>query len=504
MARRKFAAPLAMDLFRPLQRDGAVLLADQLIERVAGLIATGRLAPGEFLPPLRLLAAKLKVNVGTVAKAYEALCARDLVAPDSTRGLRVRRRVVATPQSGTALAGLLMTPTVPADPLGTALPHPTGARVVRFHVSEPGVDLMPARLVEDGLKAALADAGGLRYAPLSGLPHAHAAVEAYLRRRGVAVADADILLTTGTTQSLAVVTRALLPTGGVVLAEHPTWHVALSVFAAAGARVVAVPVDEQGLQTSVLPDAVLRHNPAFLYLQPAFQNPTGVSLSAERRAAIMALARKYQLPIVEDDFAGEVGFSAPSPPLRNADGSETVIYLKSFAKLIAPALRVGILVAPARYAAAFRRIQHGLDPFVPAITQRALAFCLTSPRFEEHLTALRAALAERWAALDRALRRQMPAGMSWTHPSGGFCAWLTLPARMSPDDFIRDAAKRGVDLAPGRLFCLDDSGNRGLRLAFAAVTPGEIKYGVDVMARLIDSSARARRGGQRLPTPVAP
>jgi 2-aminoadipate transaminase len=289
-----------------------------------------------------------------------------------------------------------------------------------------------------------------------------------------------------------------------VLAEHPTWHVALAVFAAAGARVVALPVDDEGLQTAALMDAILRHNPAFVYLQPAFQNPTGVSLSQERRAALVAVARKYQLPIVEDDFAGEVGFAGPAPPLRDADSADTVIYLKSFAKLIAPALRIGVLVAPARYAAVFRRIQHGLDPFVPAIVQRALAHCLTSPRFDEHLRALRTSLAERWAALDGALRQEMPAGARWTSPTGGFCAWLTLPPRVFPEDFIRDAAKRGVDLAPGRLFCLDDSGDRGVRLAFAAVTPAEIRYGVDVMARLLDSSGRGRRVEQRLPRPVAP
>src|SRR2546425_3215021 len=340
MARRKYAALLAMDLFRPLERDGPTLLADQLTDRIADLIASNRLASGEFLPPIRFVASRLRVNVGTVAKAYEALRRRELVAADSTRGLRVRRAAPrAMEQPGIALAGLVMTPVVPTDPLGITLPRPAGARVVRFHVSEPGVDLMPARLVEDGLKAALVDGEGLRYAPLSGLPEAHSAVEGYLRRRGVALAGAEVLLTTGTTQSLAVVTRALLPTGGVVLAEHPTWHVALAVFAAAGARVVALPVDDEGVQTAVLMDAILRHNPAFVYLQPAFQNPTGVSLSAERRAALLAVARKYQLPIIEDDFAGEVGFEGPAPPLRDADSADTVIYLKSFAKLIAPALR---------------------------------------------------------------------------------------------------------------------------------------------------------------------
>ena len=505
MARRKYFRPLAIDLFRPLERDGTTLLAEQLAERIQQLIAAGRLKPGEYLPPIRLLAAKLRVNVGTVAKAYRSLRRQGVAAPDSTRGLRVSGGAVSSRRAADRpWAGLVMQPVVPADPLGVDLPRPHGARLVRFHVSEPGTDLMPAGLVARAFAAALQHGEGLRYAPLTGLPETHAAVERYLDQRGVALAGAEVLLTTGTTQSLAIITRALLPMGGVVLTEHPTWHVALSIFAAAGARVIALPVDNEGMQIEALVDAVLRHNPTFLYLQPEFQNPTGVSLSPARRAELIALACKFQLPIVEDDFAAETAFRTISPPLRVADGAEVVIYVKSFAKLIAPALRIGVLVAPTRYGKAFRSVKHGLDPFVSAIAQRALAECLSAAGFEAHIRSLTTALSERWRVLEQALRRRMPAGIRWTAPSGGFTAWMELPARVRPDDFIRDAAKHGVHLAPGRLFCVDDSGNHGLRLAFAATTPVEIEHGVEVMGELLEARARSGRARERLSRSAAP
>lgn len=506
MARRKYAGPLAMDLFRPLERDGAVLLSDQFVERIRQMVGTGRLRAGDYLPPIRLVAAKLRINVGTVTKAYALLRRQGVVATDSTRGLRLRgdtppptARLVDRPW-----AGPVMQPVIPVDPLGMEFPRPSDSSMIRFHVSEPGTDLMPTSLVTRAFTAALGQADSLRYAPLSGLGETRAAIEGYLRQRDVALTGAELLLTTGTTQSLAIITRALLPPGGVVLTEHPTWHVALSIFAAAGARVIALPVDNDGMQVVALGDAVLRHNPAFVYLQPSFQNPTGTSLTAARRSELLAIAHKFQLPVVEDDFGSDVTFGAPLPPLRTHEGAEVVIHLKSFAKLIAPALRVGVIVAPTRYARVFSNVKHGLDPFVSAIAQRTLAECLTSADLHRHLRSMTRALEQRWRRLEAALRRHMPVGVRWTTPTGGFCAWLELPSRIRPNDFIRDSAKHGVHLSPGRLFCLDESGDHGLRLAFAATTPDEIDRGIRVLGELVKSRGRGRRAPQRLPQAVAP
>jgi 2-aminoadipate transaminase len=494
MARRRYSRPLALDLFRPLTRDGSALLSDQIADRVGGMVSEGTLPVGGYLPPLRLLAQKLGVTVGTVRKACDRLRNDGVLASDSTRGLRIAGpgRVLAQADRR-PWAGPVLQPALPRDPLRVDLPRPTGEHLVRFHVSEPGADLLPRDLIESSLATAVRDRDVLRYAPLDGLPELRAALQQYLRQRGVALAESALLVTTGTAQGLAVVTRALLPPGGVVLTEHPTWHVALSIFAAAGAKVVALPVDDEGLDVETLPEVVLRHNPSFLYLQPAFQNPTGTTLSARRRTALLAMARKFQLPIVEDDYAGDLAFIDPVPPLRNGDGAESVIYLKSFAKLIAPAFRVGVMVAPARYGAIFNSVRNGLDPFASAITQRALVECLQSERFDGHLRVLSLALYDRWQVMHAALRRFVPRQVRWSTPLGGLCAWMELPARAAPDEFLAEAARHGVTLSPGRLFCLDESGHRGFRLAFAATTPEEIGRGIEVLGGLLDTPARARR-----------
>jgi len=505
MTRRRYAAPLAMDLFRPLEREGSALLSDQLAQRIRDLVVAGHLKAGDYLPPLRFLARRLHLSIGTVAKAYTSLGKEGLVAGDSTRGLRVRSGAPIPSRAGQRpWASLVMRPTVPADPLGVELPQPMGPSPVRLHASEPGTDLLPTALVARAFGAALADGANLRYAPIGGLPEVRAAVDGYLRRRGIALAGAEVLLTAGTTQSLAIITHALLPPGGVVLTEHPTWYMALAVFAAAGARVIALPVDDEGLEVGGLADAVLRCNPAFLYLQPAFQNPTGVSLSPARRAELLAVARRLQLLVIEDDYAAELAFGESPESLRTAEGADVVIYVKSFAKLIAPALRIGAIVAPARYAVALKSALHGLDPFVSTVTQRALAACLTAPAFDTHLKALTAALARRADALDRTLGAHQPFGARWTRPAGGLCAWLELPPRVRADEFVRDAARRGVLLAPGRLFCLDESGERGLRIAFAAATPSEIERGAGIIGELLEARARRRRPPTGRSREVAP
>jgi DNA-binding transcriptional MocR family regulator len=504
MARRRYAAPLAMDLFRPLEREGAALLSDQLEERVRQLLAGGRLKPGDYLPPLRFLARKLGVSVGTVAKAYATLGREGVAAGDSTRGLRVTSVTPLPPRSRRPWASTVMRPTLPVDPLGGELPRPASSSPIRFHTSEPGTDLLPTALVARAFGAALADGANLRYPPIGGLPETRAAVDSYLGRRGIALAGAEVLLTAGTTQSLAIITRALLPPGGVVLTEHPTWYMALAVFAAAGARVVALPVDDEGLEVGALAEAVLRCNPAFLYLQPAFQNPTGVSLSPERRADLLAVARRLQLLVIEDDYAAELAFRESPRPLRTAECAEVVIYVKSFAKVLAPSLRIGAIVAPARYAAALKSALHGLDPYVSTVAQRALAACLSAPAFSAHLKALTAALARRARALDEALQAHMPPGARWTRPAGGLCAWVELPPRVRSDEFAREAARRGVLLAPGRLFCLDDSGERGLRIAFAVAKPPEIERGVGVLGDLLRARVRRGRRPAAVPRSVAP
>jgi 2-aminoadipate transaminase len=300
-----------------------------------------------------------------------------------------------------------------------------------------------------------------------------------------------LLTTSGTSASVAILARALASAGDVVAVEHPTWPVALAAFAAAGLSVLGIPVDDRGLRVDLLEAALRKHRARFVYVQPTFQNPTGVSLSAPRRSELLAVARAFDTLIVEDDFAAELAYQDAPAPLRTEEGADLVIYLKSFSKLLVPALRVAVMVAPRTHVPALEAAQHGLDPFPSAMAQSVVARCLTTPEFRQHLERIRSLLDARWQVMNGALQTHMPEGVRWTVPRGGLCTWLDLPEPLTAPELLAAASRLGVGFSPGSLFCLDGSGQRGARLAFGATPPAAIERGVRRLARAI----RARLGG---------
>jgi len=490
--RRQYSEPVAAELFQPLSRDSMVLLHDQIVDRVVNLLAAGRLRRGAYLPAIKFMAAKLGVSHGTVSRAYEHLAVRGVAAASSTRGVQLLVGSTEGEARAVPWAPPVMQPVRPVDPL--ALPARRGATrgTISFDRSECGDELTPTALINRSLQSAAP--GMLGYPPLTALPQCVDAVETYLRDRGVRLQGGALLLTSGTTQSLAIAARALAPPGAVVLTEHPTWHVALAVFGAAGLRVVGVPIDDSGLQTETLADTILRHSPAFMYLQPAFQNPTGISLTPERRRQLLDIARRLHVPVIEDDFASELAFDVPLRPLRSNDAEDVVIYLKSFAKVLAPALRVGVIITPTRYERLLREAQHGIDPFVSVLAQRVITACLgAKEEFSQHLTLLAKTLRGRWRSLSTALETYMPSGTRWAIPRGGLCTWVEFPSPVRTVDLLDDLAVRGVSVTPGTLFCLNPGGERSARVAFGTTPDEAISRGIEQLAEVVRLHLRIRR-----------
>lgn len=394
--------------------------------------------------------------------------------------------------AGHLWAGLVDPPIPPSDPFATSMIRATGPDRVAFDIAECTGELRPRQFLEALTAEVLRDAHALGYAPVGApLPQFREAVQEYLGRRGVPTAHGVTLVTSGAAGSLAVLARALVPEGGIVVVEHPTWHVALAVFASAGLRVLAIPLDDEGIRVDLLTAALQRYGAKLMYLQPAFQNPTGVSLSAERRAAVLEVARRFRTVVVEDDFAAELAYDRVPPPLCAAEGAdEVVVYVKSFSKIAAPALRAAVLVAASHHERALRQAQHGLDPFPSALAQAVLARCLPMAEFCQHTERVARLLAGRWEVLDGALHTRMPEGVRWTSPQGGLCAWLELPPPLTTLDVLADVGEAGVGFGLGSTFCLDHSGDRGARIAFGATPPSDIESGIHRLARAVRDRLR--------------
>ena len=402
--------------------------------------------------------------------------------PDENRGTRIL--------SGHPWSSVVDPPVVATDPFVVPVIRPSGDRVA-FDVAECAGELRPPRFFTTMMTEALHDVDTLGYAPV-GMPinAFREAVGRYLTERGVTTENGVVLTTSGTSAGLGILARALASTGDVVAVEHPTWHVALAAFAAAGLRVLGIPVDDQGLRVDLLGIALRKYPVRFIYVQPSFQNPTGVSLSNTRRVELLELARSFDTLIVEDDFAAELAYGRTPPPLRREDGASSVVYLKSFSKLLAPSLRLAVMVAPRAYADAVQAMQRGLDPFPSALAQSVVARCLPTQEFRWHIDRIRGLLEARWQVLNGALQTRMPDGVRWTLPRGGLCAWLDLPPPLTTMELLVDVAQLGVGFAPGPMFCLDGSGQRGARLAFGATPPLAIERGVRQLARAIRERLR--------------
>ena len=386
----------------------------------------------------------------------------------------------------------LVDPPVPAlDPFAAPVVRVVGDERVAFDIAECAGELRPPAFFEAMVAESLRDGNALGYAPLDASLNAFGeAVHEYLAGRGVSTGDATVLTTSGTSSSLGVLVRALASSGDIVAVEHPTWHVALAVFAAANLQVLGIPVDDHGLRVDLLAAALRKHRVRLIYLQPSFQNPTGVSLCIERRRKLLDLAREFDIVVVEDDFAAELAYDELPPPLLSPDGAGRIVYLKSFSKLLSPALRVGVMVAPSVYERALRAAQHGLDPFPSALAQSVVARCLPTREFRQHVERVRGLLEARWQVMNGALETRMPDGVRWTRPRGGLCTWIELPPPLSALDLLVDVAQLEVGFAPGTVFCLDGAGQRGARLAFGATPPMVIERGVRELARTIRERLR--------------
>jgi len=307
--------------------------------------------------------------------------------------------------------------------------------------------------------------------------------------RGLPTTAADLLVTTGSQQALTLVTTALLDPGAVVAVEEPTYLAALQCFGLAGARVVPVASDDDGLDPDALEAVFVRERPALLYLVPTFANPTGRTLPADRRAAVVRLAARHGVWVVEDDPYGELRYrGTPVPPLAGLPGAEDrVLHLGSFSKIASPGLRLGWLRAPSSLLPALTVAKQAADLHTSTIDQAAAAAWLAAVDLDAHVRRLCAAYRERRDAMVSALPAVLPAGSAWTEPEGGMFTWVRLPGDVDAAALLPAALEHAVAFVPGAPFFAGTPDRATLRLSFTTHTPDVI---VEGMARL-----RASLGG---------
>jgi 2-aminoadipate transaminase len=303
----------------------------------------------------------------------------------------------------------------------------------------------------------------------------------------------DVVVTVGGQQALDLLARLFLDPGDVVLAEGPTYVGALGVFQAAQAQVRHVAMDEDGLIPEALEEAIAAHPRAkFLYTIPTFQNPAGVTLSDERRERVLDICERAGLLVVEDDPYGMLSFEGDAPlPLR-ARRRDGVFYCSTFSKTFAPGLRVGWILAPHAVREKLVMASEANILCPSAFAQGAVTQYLTTMPWREQIKVYREIYRERRDALLSALEDLMPAGTTWTRPTGGLFVWATLPEGLDSKAMMPRAIAARVAYVPGTGFYADGTGRGNMRLNFSFSAPERLREGVRRLSGVMEQELAMR------------
>ncbi|MEH0424136.1 aminotransferase-like domain-containing protein [Streptomyces sp. B21-083] len=357
--------------------------------------------------------------------------------------------------------------------------------VINFAGGLPAPELFDAEGVAAAFRDVFADtpARALQYATTEGEPALREALALRHTGRGLPTDADDLLVTTGSQQALSLLATALIDPGDVVLVETPCYLAALQVFGLAGARVVAVPGDEDGIAPDALEELVVRHRPKLLYTVPTFRNPTGQTMPGERRAAVAEVAARLGLWIVEDDPYGELRFEGERVPwIASFPGAEDrTVLLGSFSKVMAPGLRLGWLRAPAELLRACTVAKQAADLHTPTVNQLAAARYLADRDLDAHVRRVARVYGERRDAMLDGIGDALPEGSTWTRPEGGMFLWARLPESYDTTALLRGVVERGVAYVPGASFYAGEVGRAEratMRLCFVTQTPDEIGEGL--------------------------
>jgi 2-aminoadipate transaminase len=336
----------------------------------------------------------------------------------------------------------------------------------------------------EGLGAAFAEvlAGpeatrALQYSTTEGDPQLRARLAAFMSTRGLAVGAEDLLITTGSQQALGLIATALLNQGDVVLVEDPTYLAALQAFQLADLRAVPVPCDAFGPEPDGLLEVARETGAKVAYFIPTFQNPTGRTMPATRRAAVAAAAVEAGLWLVEDDPYSALRLEGDDVELLAAHAPERTIVVQTLSKVLSPGLRIGYVRAPAALRGPLAVAKQAADLHTSTVAQMAAERWLAANDLGSHIAGLAEHYRPRRDALLAGLREHLPAGSACTEPEGGLFIWVTLPEGYDAAEILPRAIERGLAFVPGLYFYAGEANPRTLRVSFATATPEELREG---------------------------
>ena len=476
----------------------------QLSRTIANDVRRGRLRPGERLPGTRELARTLRLNRNTIAAAYGALEAEGWIAATVGSGTYVRddlpgggpiegardRRGRARP-AGAELGFDLQAPDRPFQEDASI-----EASSTKWDFGLPDVRLAPTKELARAYRRALRDRGTelLQYERYRVERAGRLAVALASMVRATRALDAgpeNIVVTQGSQMAFYLVARAILRPGDRVVVEAPGAYVLWNVLEDAGATILPVEVDAEGLRVDLLRERIAEGRVRAIVLTPHHQFPTTVSLSIGRRSELSALARRHRIAIIEDDYDHEYHYDGPPLlPLAANDPGGQVIYLGTLSKLFGPGLRLGYLVGPKRLVDEVRRRRRMIDLQGDGVLEAAVAELFEDGEITRHFNRARRAYRERRDFLAHALESRLSSVLSFRVPAGGMAIWARVAPDVDVDAWAARARERGLLVRTGQIFSPTQASLPFLRLGYARFDESELLRAATTLARALPPRRR--------------
>lgn len=485
----RHSAGMAMVDWRPDPLSPLPLYA-QIAGHFRAKITGGDWPAGMKLPPQRELARQLGVNRSTIVAALGQLTELGLIEGRHGGGTRV-----ASVKANRGTAGSwndyveegIHYPNLPAVQAINRLEFQP--ELVRLGTGEPAPELLPGEQMRDILAELARGELPLAYEEPLGSLRLRRALSAELGRSGIQASPSSILILSGALQGFQLISLGLLPKGSTVLLEKPSYMYSIHSFQSAGVKLCGLPMDGRGLMAEGLENAAVRTKAALLYTIPAFHNPTGILMDAERRRELMEKTAALGLPVLEDGAYQDLWLDAPPPPpLKAMDQSGSVLHLGTLSKSASPGLRIGWVAGPEQVIRRMADIKMQTDYGASSLSQLAAAKWLEDGCHERHCSTLRLALRRRRDLMLELLERHCEGLAAWSKPAGGFYVWLRLNRPVPLPKLFRAALAEGLLLNTGELY--DRSDERHLRLSYSYASPSELERGIAKLAELIRRMGR--------------
>jgi len=363
--------------------------------------------------------------------------------------------------------------------------------VISFAGGLPAPELFPVQEISEGARKVFARYGDavLQYSVTEGLPILREKIARMLDSAASPVEARNIIITQGSQQGLDLISKLFLEKGRVVFTENPSYLGALQAFHLFQADIVPIVSDGDGIRPDRLLKALREQRPALIYLMPNFQNPTGVSLSPERRKEVVEIVKEHDLLLLEDDPYGDLIFSGERmPSLFTLGGPRNFIYMSSFSKTIAPGMRIAYICGSEELISKLAVVKQGTDLQTNTFGQFVVNEYLESGQFDRHKALLRQTYKSRMDCMLAALEQYFPASVSWNSPKGGMFLWVKLPSHCIARDLLVKCLEKNVAFVPGQEFFPDGSGENTIRLNFSNAAPEKITEGIRRMGVVLRDS----------------